>query len=364
MISFERLSRVISLSLHGSYLGKRLCSTVLVAQFVMALSSAHLLLPIGAAMADMQTIRTEENGVVHHRLERCDYERGVAVASYNFRKHSPYRPPELQLTDICFDRQGGRLWASEPEDRLTLVQQDEQWDQYEVLVPEFPRWRAGVTNYEQASGNGGYRAGSVDFDYQRLASELLNWNHTGTQLDGDVRLHGYLFDTQPSPDIEPSDFKVYVGGSDRWDHLRGRDKKYRDREVPYLSFEGVLRFDGAKGGVNLRNTSNTGKDGAGELFLTVNDKGEISGSGTLTLENARLAGIRPHDWKITTWEIRKLVGHMVGDGGEQFRALAIAGGQTVDQDGFVNPVHASIDITGYSRRIAELWGESTDFGGE
>ncbi|MFC5584212.1 hypothetical protein ACFPOD_03740 [Nitratireductor kimnyeongensis] len=364
MVFLERLCRTIRVFLIGSAARKGLRICVPAAQLVLVAVFAQPLLSFGAAMAQMQTIRTEENGVVHHRLERCDYERGVAVASYSFRKHSPYRPPESQITDICFDRKGGRLWASEPEDRLTLVQQDEQWDQYEVLVPDFPRWRASVTNYEQASGNGGYRAGSVDFDYQRLASELLNWNHTGTQLDGDVRLHGYIFDTQPSPDIEPSDFKVYVGGSDQWDHLRGRDEKYRDREVPYLSFEGVLRFDGSKGVVNLRNTSNTGKEGAGKLFLTVNDKGEISGSGTLTVENARLAGIRPHDWKTTTWEIRKLVGHMVGDGGEQFRAVGIADGQTVDQDGFVNPVHASIEITGYSRRIAELWDDGSELDGE
>ena len=35
----------------------------------------------------------------------------------------------------------------------------------------------------------------------------------------------------------------------------------------------------------------------------------------------------------------------------------LQGGQTVDHDGFVNPVHASITISGYSKEILERWGD-------
>ncbi len=364
MISFELLYRCKGFPFGKSGSRKKLNLSALATQLVLAVFSIPLLLPSSAAMADMQTARTEENGVVHHRLESCGYERGVAIASYNFRKHSPYRPPEVQITDVCFDREGGQLWASEPEDRLTLVRKSSQDNEYEVLVPDFPRWRARAGNYEQASGNGGYRAGSADFSYHRSASELLNWEHTGTQLNGDVRLSGYIFDVPGNTSNMIDDFKVYVGGSDHWDHLRGRDKQYYDRELPYLSYEGLVRFDEATGVANLKTGSDNSSSGAGKLVLKINEQGEISGSGTLTLTNGSLAGVKPHDWKTTTWEIRKIVGHLLGEDGEQFRALGIAGGQTVDQDGFVNPVHATIYIDGYSRRIAELWGESVEFDAE
>jgi len=315
-------------------------------------------------LSDMQTVHTEENGIVHHQLESCDYERGVATALYRFRKHSPYRPPELQFTDICFDRAGGRLWASEPEDRLTLVKQDKWVDTYEVLLPGFPRWSVTAGNYVDASGDGENRTAIASFEYVRSTSELLDWKHTGTQLDGDVTLGGYLFDTRASNEDMAAEFTVYVGGLDYWNGRRGRDKRYSNRETPIISFAGKLQFDGASGVADLRSLPETGREGKGTLALTVNDKGEISGSGTFTWYNARLVGLKPHDWETATWEIRKLVGHLVGKNGKQFSALVIAGGQTVDQDGFVNPVHAYMTIHGYSGALPELYGDSADFDGE
>ena len=312
----------------------------------------------------MRTIKTEDAGIVYHQLQDCAYERGAAIAIYMFNgrsKHRPQHSSELQLTDICFDRTSGRLWGAEPDDRLTLVKHGEDGDQYEVILPDtrpFERWSVNIGNYED-----GY--GTVNFHYDRPTSEKLNWANTGTQLDGNVTLHGYAFKTLPNTREMTSDFKVQLSGNDAWGHARARDEQHRGRQAaPYMQFEGHLRFDGKMGTAEMKATTKEGKNGRGELVLMINDKGEISGSGTLTLENARIAGGRSDDWKTTSWEIRKIVGHLVGEDGEQFRAVGIAGGQTVDQDGFVNPVHASIDITGYSRRIAELWEESSDFDGE
>ncbi|EIM76530.1 hypothetical protein A33O_05125 [Nitratireductor aquibiodomus RA22] len=316
----------------------------------------------GAAAAGMETTRTEEQGVVHHRLESCAFERGLAVASYSFRKKLPYRPAALQLTDLCYDRKGGRLWASEPEDRLTLVQQNQDGERFEVILPDtrpFQRWRVTSGSYENAFGHDSVRAGSVPFHYDRPATKQLNWEHTGTQLDGDVSLYGYVFETQSPASDMASDFVIYVSGNDYWAHVRGREKKHRGREVPIIQFEGDLHFSGKSSGkAVLRNTTETAREGRGELQLSVGDDGEITGSGVLSLANARLAGADPDDWQTTTWEIRKLVGHLVGGDGQQFTALAIAEGQTVDHDGFVNPVHASITISGYSKKLLERWGEA------
>ena len=301
-------------------------------------------------------VRTEEDGVTYHKLGTCEFEKGVAIANYNFRTQSSH-PSELEITDLCFDRKSGTLWASEPEDRLTLVKKDQGNDWFEVIIPNtraFERWRVTVGNYRRASTHG-YKNETVNFSYDRPSASYLNWRTTGTQHDADVSLHGYLLETQPAIDNITSEFTVYVGGHDYWEYHRERGGKHSGRESPHVAFKGMMRFDGTTGTADLKNTVETGKDGTGKLVLTVNANGRLSGSGTISLSNARLAGINQHDWKTTTWEIKKLVGHFAGKDGEEFRAVAIASGQTIDHDGFVNPVLAAVTIQGYSRRIDEQW---------
>ncbi|WP_417679763.1 DUF6636 domain-containing protein [Roseibium sp.] len=310
-------------------------------------------------------VRTEEDGAAYHKLGTCEFEQGAAIANYNFRTQSAH-PPELEITDLCFDRKSGTLWASEPEDRLTLVKKDKGNDWFEVIIPNtqpFERWRVTVGNYGRASTHG-YKNETVNFSYDRPSASYLNWRTTGTQHDADVSLHGYLLETQPAINDIKSEFTVYIGGLDYWDHRRERGGKHLGRESPHIAFKGMMRFDGKTGTADLKNTVETGKDGTGKLVLTVNANGRLSGSGTISLSNARLAGINQHDWKTTTWEIKKLVGHFAGKDGEEFRAVAIASGQTIDHDGFVNPVLAAVTIQGYSLRIEEQWNNEATTGAQ
>ena len=294
-----------------------------------------------------------ENGFVHHELDRCEFETGVAIANYHFRKSN--KRPALEITDICFDRTGGQLWASEPEENLQLVRTADTTEFYEVIASgnrSFRRWRATAGTYVQDDTE--YQAGSVNFSYQRPPLKSQNWQPTGTQQDGDLGMHGYLFEKKSALTDVQSDFKLHVTGSDYWDHVRSRNSVYIGRENPYMSFEGVLTIDGNMGNSKLKDTGEDGGEGTGSLQLTVSDNGNVSGNGILYLSNARLAGTNDFDWKTSHWRIEKIVGHLVGDKGQELRAVGIASGETVDHDGHVNKVHASITILGYTTDWIEV----------
>ncbi|WP_306030046.1 hypothetical protein [Stappia sp. MMSF_3263] len=356
MISFERLSRVISLSLHGSYLGKRLCSTLLVAQFVMALSSAHLLLPIGAAMADMQTIRTEENGVVHHRLESCDYERGIAIAHYTHRHDEPQY--QFELTDMCFQRETGRLWASEPAENFTLVQQDPSISWYEDLASEIGRsgskGKFSAGGYAPISGKPDIRTSYVDLFFDPTQPDVTRPTEFHQHTADDVGLMGYLFEKQALPEeAAGKTYRIALTGFDwglsdpasrnaRYDRNKSdlvlnSDSLVFEQDGTVMDAGELLDPDG--GNVN-------GKVTSGQLRLALHPDGTISGEGQFEIENPRLAGFEPGEWVSASWKIDKLVGHLAGEGATGFRLKGFASGETRYHDGYVGKIIGTLNVRG------------------
>lgn len=305
--------------------------------------------------ADMQTVRTEQNGFVYHRLANCDHERGIATGVYNFRAKRPFL---LELTDVCFDRTSGRLWASEPAEGFVLVSRQDTTEWYEVVSTDrkpSARSKVNAGRYDQGDG---HLNGWVNFGFNPRRPSPTQYDNA-VQHEAEVQLHGYLYN-QPSPIGEDAngDFFGYVVGNDFW--AREKEialKERRDREVPFFSDEGSLEFSGNSGTANFKPSSVSTDKGGGELELQVSETGEITGSGQFWLQNGRLAGASPHDWKTAKLSVRTLAGQFVGDTGEQFVIQMLADGEIIDHDGFENPAMASFTITGYSQRILSIPGD-------
>lgn len=289
----------------------------------------------------------------YHRLAGCKGETGRAIAWYNFTGEAARRV--LEMTDLCFNRETGRLSGSEWEDKLQLVRREGVTEFYEVIETgekSYQRAKASVGRYD---ADGPLSAGWVNFGY----SSPGGWpvaRFSRRFGNATAHLHGVLFKPHPGRGLtENGEFKIHISGND----IRAHDKrKYNTprsgSEVPFVAFEGKAVFTDGLGKVTLSNTETGNGTGSGEMDLRVSPNGEISGSGVLRLQSARLAGANPQDWKTTEWHIRLLAGNVAGETGEILTMHAIAEGQTIDHDGVVNPVLGSLTINGYSRRIAEL----------
>jgi len=303
------------------------------------------------------TTRTVDNGATYHKLDSCAYEPGIAIANYHFTAQAK-KPYDLEITDICFDRKSGELWGSEPEEGLELVRSVETTEFFEIIHPNSqPYERRSVTAGKYRPDGQNFRSGSVNFSYDRQSNEFYGYEPSGRQQAGDVDLHGFLYEKSSVPDGASSGFKVNISALDYLDTVRGNIEGHLGREGPYVSFDGVLIFDGTNGTAKLKDTGEGAGKGTGSLQIQVDDTGALSGTGSLRFSNARLAGVNSHDWKTANWEIIKIVGRMVGEGGHEFRAVAIAKGETVDQDGYVNPALAAVTIMGYDAEMMKLWGD-------
>lgn len=292
---------------------------------------------------------------VYNQLAACKHERGLATAVYNFGASRPYK---LELLDICFDRKSGRLQGAEPAENLTLVTREDTTERYEIIVPNSKAWEranAMVGVYEESMGEAN---GWVNFSYSP-GSVGPGYYNKSKRHKADVNLYGELH-ANPGPMGEASggEFILHVSGQDYRKHeIPFERKERRGRETPYMSYTGSATFSGGSGTAELKNQKNSTGIGDGNLKFGVSADGKITASGQLRLRNARLAGANPIDWKTSEWTIRLAKGQFVGETGEQFLVRAIAEGQTVDQDGTVNPVLGAITIYGTSRRLMEMSGE-------
>ncbi len=312
---------------------------------------------------DPKLIRTIENGIVYHKLPDCGFERGIAIAAYQFRAIDARKRNLLEFTDICFDRDRGTLTGSEPEDRLELVRASDvdedtaqALDYYEVIIPgtqAFERWGATIGGYRYFGIE--QRLGIVGFNFSKTAQGHNDWKLPATQHDADVHLYGYLLEKRPDPLPVNAGFAIYINGTDLLDHLR--DYELNDGESPIVSWDGAMKFKNASATAVLSTPKSyeTFSNSAGEVTLEIAADGTISGSGVLSAKNTRLAGMNPNDWKSVRWEIEKIVGHVAGETGQQFYALGIAKGERVDQDGLVSPVYAHFQINGYGQHLLEAW---------
>ena len=311
--------------------------------------------PASAVPAQEATVATAGEGepYLYHRLTGCEGETGRAIAWYNFTGQGTRRV--LEMTDVCFNRETGKLSGSEWEDKLQLVRREGSTEFYEVIETGEKSYERATANVGRYDDEGPFATGWVNFGY----SSPGGWpvaRYSRRFGNARAHLHGTLFKEYGGQGLtENGEFKIHISGND----LRAHDKrKYNTprsaSETPYVAFEGRAVFTGGVGKVTLTNTETGNGTGSGDLDLRVSQNGEISGSGVLRLQNARLAGANPQDWKTTEWRIRLLAGNVAGKTGEILTMHAIAEGETIDHDGVVNPVLGSLTISGYSRRVAEI----------
>ena len=299
---------------------------------------------VGPAMA--------ESGIPYHRLESCDAETGRALVIYPF---GPGRSYEVEMTDLCFDRETGTLEASEPEEGLVLVRREGEGEFFEVLKPNtkpHQRSKAYAGRYEQ---EGPLKRGWVNFSFNHPKTGP-DARRSRQHPDSDANLHGELFHRHGAPGAaQDGEFRIYVTGSDHREHEKRKYNTPRSgSETPYFAFEGTVTFSDGEGTAVLTNTETGNGAGEGEMTLSVDGEGEITGTGVFRLATARLAGANPQDWKTSEWRIVRLAGSVVGETGELLVIRAVARGETIDHDGTVNPVLGSLTVHGYSRRIMEM----------
>ena len=360
MINFVRLCRSISVSRCGSRLGKWPSGRVPASRFVLSACAAQLLLPGGPAIADTQTVRTEKNGVVHHRLESCDYERGIAIAHYTHRHDEPryHTTHEFELTDMCFQRETGRLWASEPAEDFTLVRQDASISEYEDLATKIGRsgskGRISAGGYAQVPEHPDFRASHVDLYFDPTQPDVTRPTEFRQHTADDVNLMGYLFEKQAlSEDVAGKTYRLFLTGfdwglSDPESGAAGYDRHNSDLALHSAS----LVFENNGGVLDARAFLQPDGGGAGakvtsgQLRLTLHPDGTISGEGQFRIENPRLAGFEPGEWVSANWNIDKLVGHLAGEGATGFRLEGFASGETRYHDGYVGKIIGTVGIRG------------------
>lgn len=359
MVIFERFCRTIRVSLIGSAPrnGSRICAPV--AQLVLAVFFAQLLMPFGAAMADVQTIRTEENGVVHHRLESCDYERGIAIAHYSYRHDEPrhHTTREFELTDVCFQRETGRLWASEHAENFTLVQQDPSISWYEDLATEIGRSGAkgklSAGGYAPISGKSDVRMSYVDLFLDPTQPDVTRPTRFHQHTADDVRLMGYLFKKQTLPgDALGKTYRVTLTGFDWGLSDPASRARYNRKQSDLVLNSDSLLFEQDQAVMNAddfldaKGGNVNGKVISGQLRLALNPDGTMSGEAQFDIENPRLAGFEPGEWVSASWKIDKLVGHLTGEGATGFRLKGFASGETKYHDGYVGKIIGTVDVRG------------------
>ena len=228
-------------------------------------------------------------GFVHHKMEQCPFEKGLGNVVY-----WKLNDVEVELTDVCFDRNGGNLYASEPVQGLQLVRQADESLFYEVVASgDAPHNRMRMHSGTYSETDPGQEIGAVYFGYSdaRRSARRIADAH-------DHSINGYFFKESFGPAQVQSPMSLWISGHDYHSHkLRGYGSGRGDGETPYIALEGKISFSAGQGVAQLTQTSDSTGPGSGQLDLVIGPDGKISGGGSFVLENGRLAGARPIDWK-------------------------------------------------------------------
>lgn len=310
----------------------------------------------GARPASVKRVLPPQTGadITYHQIANCAHERGSAIVWYTLVAGSQPGMTLLGLSDICVNRTAGTIDALEPVQGLQLVRKADTIEYYEVIDPAlkpYQRKNATMGEYTFQEGGQTQKVGAVEFNYSDGPKAVK-----GPRLVADAhthRLSGFAFETSFPPAQIAGPVTLWVSGVDFYKSLTREYGSPRfGSETPYFGFQGTATFEGATATATLKDSGDGGGTGTGTLSLSIAPDGRISGSGSFSLQNARLAGAGAHDWKATEWRIVKLIGHTVGADGQEIRAIGIASGETLDHDGVRTPVYASISIVGYGPKFS------------
>lgn len=293
-----------------------------------------------ASEASIQTsdlIRVERDGFVYYQIRDCKFESGLAATVYDFSDS----PSQVELTDICFDRKGGKLLAAEPISNLTLVRQSETSDTFEVIEPGI---RDGVLankyRAQQANKVNGFDSGA--FHRHSNASHPAKRHKARGHST-----YGYLFNEMtPFSGVQMGQYAINISVSDIWSARNRASGLKRGGEGPIVSDWGFASISGRSNKLKFETQDSAFVSDDIILNLEIDDDGRIDGSGRISITNPRIAGLNPTDWQYAELKLSSIIGHFVGLKGQEFRGIGFVEGQTVDQDGFVHDSYGYVNIWG------------------
>jgi len=284
-------------------------------------------------------VRTETDSFVHYTLEACPHERGLAAIRYGFIGEWP----KTELTDICFDREGGELISAEPVSGLTLVEGGD-YEYYQVIVPDTQsHQRVQVTAGVYESSDNSSTQESVSFGHRNPHYRPSQRYESANHLIG----AGFLFrDRAAATDIAEGSFHLSLQPYDHWQYEYRTLQKKRDGKPPIVFLEASGDLSAPVTTFAFKTPNGSMSKGTGTFELHIAEDGALSGSGVVSVETTVLAGAHPHDWKEAHWKISNYVGYLVGADGQEFRGLGYIAGEVIDHDGFVHKTRGTVDIQG------------------
>lgn len=307
------------------------------------------------------------NGPVpYYYMDECPGERGLAYALYldtplpaGVVSHRA-TTEDIILTDVCFLKEHGILHGFESIRNLTLVADGATHQRYEILDPDQNNRSPNTLEiYQDGAGDDslglafGPNVSTFSID---IHSGEIPRNYDGRT--GTYALVGFLFGEETPPNSNLENYDVYVSSINMdigaVDGRVGLEEPRGSSEWPSLSnLVGELNFAGANGTANLTMSDinswfHMPAAGGGTLSLKVDAKGGVSGYGQFDLNNPRLAGAAPDDWKRSNWQLIQVVGHLLGNRGQDIAAVGIVRGTTIDHNGTRTRVFVPVEI--FARR--------------
>lgn len=283
--------------------------------------------------------KIEKDELTYFKMDNCPYKFGVASMFYARRNFVN------DITDVCFDEAGGRLWSSEGIENLTLVSKDSKGLRYEDLdsagegeertfITLTKPWRdnelCGPQKVEYHELQGAISGNSAKSNRPSIgqSSYLIARSYTAHKnLE-----FGNGFINVESPEV--------IDGK--------RAFKFEGEPLYGLSYDktkAVFDSDGI-GRIEIQNNPAPGiAESFGTIELAGTGDGKLRGSGEITVKSSRLAGFRPNEWKEATLQFVGLRGHVYGDKGQYLSLIGWVKGSFIDAENDTHTFLANTQIS-------------------
>lgn len=294
------------------------------------------------------TITTTQGagGSIYHKLSGCQAREGVAIVTYNNARRS-----HMELSDICFDPDGGWVAGSETLSGLSLVSQQEVMTVYEVIASgrqDYERHAVTLDKFDQTNG----WATNIGI---RTNSKFPSARHPGNQLHAG----GVLFGTPFPKSGLRTPLKLYFQISTLLPGV-GIDKgvcqlpapSYATGEPDYVALEGLADLR-SSGTIQLTSAEGTTEKSQGTMVLNTSDSGDVTGTASIYFENPRITGHGPCEWLRSQVEFDLIVGKLSGDKFPEIRASGIGRGRYTDVHGGTYDLLVYATVSAYPPEMSE-----------
>ncbi len=289
-----------------------------------------------AYTVEMETVQPlADDPFVDHRLADCSGTRGVLLMNYDTLNGI------TELSDFCLDDTAGTMAASEPRAGFAATAKDDQTSAFEILETgsdQFSRVRVELGPALGCIAESGASAVTYAIPDGNLSRnpETLFLYARGLTVDDAALAPRNLFESE-STLLSIRDFSV-----------RRIDPATTETNLlpAGADLRGVLAATVRS--ASLAITGGNGfwvGDANGSLQLTVEDDGDVIGSGRFSAKNQKLVGQAPTDWVTMTAEIPYLRGYVLGEEGSAVIAYGIVRGSYVDARDRTHSFEASATFT-------------------